>query len=44
MQAKTDATSPVLTREQLQKLIRDKLKRAKQQSEQLKHFKRLERA
>ena len=38
MQAKTDAKSPVLTKQQLQKLIEGKLKRAQRQSEQIQHF------
>lgn len=44
MQAKTDAASPVLTKEQLQKLIEGKLKRAQQQSEQIQHFILLDRS
>jgi hypothetical protein len=43
MQAKTDKASPVLTKQQLQKLIEGKLKRAHQQSKQTQHFISLDR-
>lgn len=43
MQAKTDERSPVLTKEQLQKLIEGKLKRIEQQSRDIQHFISLDR-